>query len=83
MYSLSQQCPGADIQVAAGGDNTASARPQGQDMPTGLGGMSRLGEQNVRYRLHQLPDGSGSHSAASNDPHCQAYLALQGTLVMA
>jgi len=30
-----------------------------------------------------FPDGSGSHGAVSNNPHCQSYLALQGTPVMA
>jgi len=45
--------------------------------------MSRLKEQNVRYHSRQFPDGSSSHSVASHNPHCQAYLALQGTPVMA
>ena len=76
MYSSPQQWPGADMQAAAGGDDTAPERPQGQDVPNGLGGMSRLGEQNVRYHSCQLPDGSGSHGAASHNPHRQAYLAL-------
>jgi len=49
MYSSPQQQPGADMQTTAGGDDTAPARPQGQDMPNGLDGMSRLREQNVRY----------------------------------
>jgi len=81
MYSPPHQWPGADMQAAAGRDDTAPERPQGQDVPNGLGGMSR--EQNVRYHSRQFPDGSGSHGAASHDPHCQAYLALQGTPVMA
>ena len=37
----------------------------------------------MRYLSHQSQDGSRSKGAASNNPHCQAYLALQGTPVMA
>jgi len=45
--------------------------------------MSRLKEQNVRYHSRQFPDGSSSHGVASHNLHCQAYLVLQGTPVMA
>ena len=83
MYSSPQQWPGTDVQAAAGGHDTAPETPQGHDVPNGLGRMSRLGDQNVRYLSHQSQDGSRSKGAASNNPHCQAYLALQGTPVMA
>ena len=83
MYDSPQQWPRADVQTTARGHDTAPARPQGHDVPNGLAGMSRLGEQNVQYLSHQSQDGSRSHGVASNNPHCQAYLALQGTPVMA
>jgi len=79
MYRPPQHWPGVDMQAAAGGDDTAPKRPQGQDMPNGLCGMSRLG----KYHSRQFPDGSGPYGAVSNNPHCQVYLALQGTPVMA
>jgi len=85
MYSSPQRWPRADVQGAAGGDaRSAPTRPQGQDVPNGLGGMSRLREQgHAPYHFRQLPDGPGPRGAASSNPNCQAYLALQGTPVMA
>ena len=82
-YNPPQGWPGADVQRAAHGNDTAPPRPQRQEVPNVLGGMPRLGEQNALYHSRQLPDGPGPHGAASNDPHCQAYLALQNTPVMA
>jgi len=85
MYSSPRGWARVDVQGAAGGDaQSAPTRPQGQDVSNGLGGMSRLGEQgHAPYHFRQLPDGPGQRGAASGNPHCQAYLALQSTLVMA
>jgi len=83
IYNPPQRWPGADVQHAAHRNDTAPPRPQGQEVPNALGGMPRLGEQNALYHFRQLPAGPGPHGVASNDPHCQAYLALQNTLVTA
>jgi len=84
MYISPQGWPQADVQGAAGGDARSAHTIHGQDVSNGLGGMSLLGEQgHAPYPYRQLSDGPGQRGAVSSNPHCQAYLALQGTPVMA